>query len=397
MAEAAEEHPVETGTASAANPPAPAPAPAEPMASAADDAGQRAEDQREKRREHARKVLADSGKAQEKPADEPQPEPSDQGRTPPKTATAAAPAESQPKPNEPAEDAHLGYQGLDRKTWNTLSQAQIIKDFKADEWNKLPADIKRALLAHARSVVSERTKQFEAQRRAQQGEPEPQAAVARQEAPAPRTERADPQSPPARAAIKDLAGPKLKKVAELYGLDAEQSILDAMEAVSQENDRIRAEDNARHNAALEETKKTIEQMRTVQKAAVQANYDRIEHATREQVAKDLPVYGTDDESWSEIRTEALDDFNARRSANLSADWAYCLTKAARNKGFADHFLEAQRQLANASKKAIRGTPERPESVVRDAPKPKSRREAAELALRLLQDNKDVEEVRRALR
>jgi hypothetical protein len=331
-------------------------------------------------------------------------------------ATATEKGGQTTKPSDTPEVSSDGYEGLDRRATQTLSQAHLLPD--KEVWNKLTPEIRRTMLTSAKSVVSQRTKEFESQRQKERGEvaPAPVAALpsiaGRQAAPTPKTIQ-DPTpastgkvddgrpAPSARVEPGKKIEERLAKFNAAFGDDAKpvgeliaELQADHAAALAERDNKLASFGQRMDQVtALQEQQKVVEQQR------LEAHLLQVAETTRAACAKDMPVIGTDDESWAEVQTEASANFDAKYGSGRAIPpgaWAKELQMVFRDKFWSDIHNEAQRKLATSSTRAIRQTPERPDSPAATNRQESGRtlRERYVAAAKAAVAGKDEDEVRR---
>lgn len=295
---------------------------------------------------------------------------------------------------KPPQTAQADYDGLDDRSKQQLSQTGLLPKNPA-HWNALPEEVRQAQLEHARTILSEKSRLWQAQQALSRPRNERGQFVAGQ-APDDKTAageaQADDLAQPQEAQGKGKAGAKSQRsfkdilagLSDTFGEEAVQPLVEAFElsqAQRTEQEAARdeelAEMKAMHNFNVEQTIASDEQKAT----AI--------------ISQDLPEYATNAEMQAAVREEAKIRLQAAYIAHVDTTWEQCLVYGARAILYPNIRQSEQAKLATARQQTLRATPDRGNQQSSPAralsPEDKDR-----MAMKLLEQGKSPAEVRMAL-
>ncbi len=312
---------------------------------------------------------------------------------PGKDGSAKGEAKDDAAPEEKATARIAEYAGLDDRSRQQLSQTGLLPKNVA-HWNALPEDVRQAQLEHARAILAEKSRLYQAQQAlSRPRNPRGQfvAGQAADDQAAQGEGQADVLAQPQGVQGKDKPGAtrksikeRLQKFGDTFGDEAAQSIAEVLE-------EIQAERTTEQTARDEK----LSQIEAMYNLNVEQGIKADEAKATAIISKDLPEYASNPELQAQVREEAKIRLQAAYNANVDTTWEQCLVYAARAILYPNIRQSEQARLAKSRQETLRNTPDRGNQQT-SPNRTLSAEDKDQLAMNLLNQGKSAAEVRLAL-
>ncbi len=335
------------------------------------------------------------------------------------TDRKAGEPDSQQQPDKPAlTPAQIAaYDGLASKDRQALSQTSLLPD--SETWNAFPDQVKANMIRSAKSIISDRSRNYQQQQAVERQRNERgqfQAADAQNTAQAAQ-QQAGQQTNPVRGTAQDVetggagtsaaqeartqqanlltaggtaaagkpnALDKIRKFVENVGEDVAGPLLEGFQELSQQ-----------HEAALQQQQQLLEQRDRQMDFILQNQIASEERQAQGELESELPGIAANAEQWQQIRQNASIFAKAAFDSGSHWTWRNCLIQAARSLLAPNIRQQVQRDLNQQRSSSLRSTPERGTRQARPQ-RAMSADERDQAALDALDSGKSVREIRESL-